>query len=430
LRCVAQCIGRSRLGNVAEGFAMMSARLSRQLAALVLLVAIVTSLSTWLFTWSSFAEGPTDTSFGAFLAALWTDAKAEGITRATFDAALTGVTPDAGVVAAVRHQPEYGKPFGAYVNSFASAGNIAIGSRKASEWATTLDAIEKQYGVDRWIIVAIWGMESSYGAQKERWDIFRSLATLAYTRYRDPYFRNELLVALKILQQGQIPRGKMVSSWAGAMGQPQFMPSTFEAYAVDFSGHGQRDIWTNVPDALASTANYLQKQGWTPGLPWGFEVVVPGGFDYRRSRASFAEWSKMGLRRADGGQIPATGNAILFFPSGAAGPAFLVTDNFVVIKQYNNSDAYALAAAHLADRMHGGGPIRAAWPADDRQLSREARIALQRKLAELGYDVHDFEGHIDFDLRDAIRATQLKFGMLSDGHPTAALLERLSVKLQ
>jgi membrane-bound lytic murein transglycosylase B len=181
-------------------------------------------LLLWLgtFTWPALAEGPppTDTSsFGAFLEVLWADAKAKGISRETFDTAFAGITPDARVIAATRHQPEYGKPFGDYVNSIVSAANIAVGSRKASEWAATLDAIEKQYGVDRWIIVAIWGMETSYGAQKDRWDIFRSLATLAYVRYRDPYFRNELLVALKILQEEQIPRNKMVSSWAGAMGQ-------------------------------------------------------------------------------------------------------------------------------------------------------------------------------------------------------------------
>jgi len=259
--------------------------------------------------------------------------------------------------------------------------------------------------------------------------VFRSLATLAQARFRDPYFRDELLVALKILQDGHIAREQMLSSWAGAMGQPQFMPSSFEAFAVDFSGDGRRDIWTNVPDVLASTANYFQKWGWTSGMPWGFEVVVPQGFDYRRSRGPFSDWNKLGVRRADGGALPPKGDAILFFPSGAAGPAFLITENFVVIKRYNNSDAYALAVAHLADRLHGGGPIRAAWPLEDKQLSREARIALQRKLAALGYDVHDFEGRIDFDLRDAIREMQVKFGMLPDGHPTAALLDRLGVRV-
>jgi len=370
-----------------------------------------------------------DSQFAVFLQELWPDAKARGITRATFEAAFAGLTPDARVIAATRRQPEYGKPVGAYVGSIVSAANIAVGLRKASEWAAILDAVEKKYGVDRWTILAIWGMETSYGAEKDRWDVFRSLATLAQARYRDPYFRNELLVALDILQAEHIPRGRMVSSWAGAMGQTQFMPSNFVAYAVDFSGDGRRDIWTNVPDVLASTANYFQQAGWTPDLPWGFEVVVPKAFDYRRSRASFLEWGKLGVRRADGDTLPGTGNAILFFPSGAAGPAFLVTENFVVIKQYNNSDAYALAVAHLADRLRGRGPIRAAWPLDDRQLSRDARIALQHKLAELGYDVHDFEGRIDFDLRDAIREMQVKFAMLPDGHPTAALLDRLGVKV-
>ena len=368
-----------------------------------------------------------DAGFGDFLQALWPDAKAQGISRATFDAAFAGLTPDARVIAATRRQPEYGKPVGAYVGSIVSAANIAIGARKATEWAAVFDAVEKTYGVDRWTILAIWGMETSYGAEKDRWDVFRSLATLAQARYRDPYFRNELLAALGILQAEHMPRARMVSSWAGAMGQTQFMPSNFVAYAVDFSGDGRRDIWTNVPDVLASTANYFQKAGWKPGLPWGFEVMVPSGFDYRRSRASFADWSKLGVRRADGHPLPAAGDAILFFPSGAAGPAFLVTENFVVIKQYNNSDAYALAVAHLADRLHGGAPIRAAWPQDDRQLSRDARIALQHKLADLGYAVHDFEGRIDFDLRDAIREMQVKFGIVPDGHPTAALLERLAV---
>jgi lytic murein transglycosylase len=332
-------------------------------------------------------------------------------------------------MAATRHEPEYGKPIGAYVGSIVSAGNIAAGLRKASEWAATFDAVEKTYGVDRWIILAIWGIESSYGTEKDHWDVFRSLATLAEARYRDPLFRNELLVALGILQREHLPRDMMLSSWAGAMGQPQFMPSSFIKYAVDFSGDGRRDIWTNVPDVLASTANYFQKAGWTPNLPWGFEVVVPQGFDYRRSRGSFPDWGKLGVRRADGEALPQTGDAIMFFPSGAAGPAFLVTTNFVVIKQYNNSDAYALAVAHLADRMRGWGPIRTAWPSDDRQLSRAARIALQHKLADQGYEVHDFEGRIDFDLRDAIREMQIKYSMLPDGHPTATLLDRLGVKV-
>jgi len=211
------------------------------------------------------------------------------------------------------------------------------------------------------------------------------------------------------------------------MGQTQFMPSNFVDYAVDFSGDGRADIWTNVPDALASTANYLHKWKWNPALPWGFEVTIPKDFDYLRSHATYAEWQKLGVRRADGKPFPDSGLGILFFPSGAGGPAFVVTENFAVLKEYNNSDAYAIAVGHLADRIHGGGLIMAAWPKDDRQLSRDARIALQKKLSALGYKVNDFEGHIDFDIRDNIRSEQKKFGMVPDGNPTALLLEKLGI---
>ncbi len=367
-------------------------------------------------------------NFDAFREQLWPDAKAKGITRATFDAAFAGITPDPRVIAATKRQPEYGKPVGAYIASLASPGNIAVGSRKASQWAETLAAAEKKFGVDRYILLAIWGVESSYGAEKDRWDVIRSLATLAQAGYRAPYFRGELLVALQILQAGHIARNKLLGSWAGAMGQTQFMPSNFMDYAIDFSGDGRPDIWTNVPDVLGSTGNYLRKGGWKPGVTWGYEVVVPKGFDYRKSRASFPDWTKLGIQRADGGAFPASGEGILFFPSGASGPAFVATENYDVLKEYNNSDAYVLAVGHLADRLRGMGPIRAAWPADDRQMSREKRIALQRKLAELGYPVKEFEGHIDFELRDAIRDVQVKFGMVADGHPTSALLDRLRSK--
>ena len=369
-------------------------------------------------------------SFAAFEAALWPDAQAKGVTRATFDLALKGVTPDQRVIAATKRQPEYGKPVGAYVNDLASRGRIANGQRKAKEWAKTFDAVEKKFGVERWVLVALWGVETDYGAEKDHWDVFRSLATLGYVGYRDPYFRNELIVAMRIMQDNHFGRDQMVSSWAGAMGQTQFMPSNVVDYAVDFSGDGKRDLWSNVPDVLASTANYLAKEHWKRGLPWGFEVTVPKGFDYRKSRGSFAEWKKLGVRRADGKPFPPSGPGILFFPSGANGPAFLTTENYPALKEYNNSDAYVIAVGHLADRMNGGPPIKAAWPADDHPISRDARIALQRKLAALGYKVNDFEGHIDYDLRDNIRAEQAKLGMVPDGNPTAAFLDRLGVKVQ
>jgi peptidoglycan lytic transglycosylase B len=369
-------------------------------------------------------------SFAAFVDALWPDAQAKGVTRTTFDLALHGVTPDQRVIAATKRQPEYGKPVGDYINSAASKGRIVRGQAKEKEWTKTFDAVEKKFGVERWILVALWGMETDYGAEKDRWDVFRSLATLGYVKYRDPYFRNELIVAMRIMQDGHFPRTQMVSSWAGAMGQTQFMPTNVVDYAIDFSGDGKSDIWTNVPDVLASTANYLSKEHWKRGLPWGFEVIVPPGFDFMKSRAGFDDWKKIGVRRADGKALPSSGQGILFFPAGGKGPGFIVTENYDVLKEYNNSDAYAIAVGHLADRMMGGAPFKTAWPSDDHPLSRDARIALQKKLAALGYKVNDFEGHVDFDLRDNIRAEQVKFGMIPDGNPTPAFLGRLGLNMK
>ncbi|MGE0566128.1 MAG: lytic murein transglycosylase [Pseudolabrys sp.] len=372
----------------------------------------------------------TDQDFRQFLNELWPDAKAKGITRASFDLALKGVTPDQRVINATQRQPEYGRPVGDYVNGIASATRIANGKKKAVEWEKTFDAVEKKYGVERWILLSIWGMESSFGGYKSKWDVFRSLATLGSVKYRHPYFRNELLVAIKLMQDNKIPRSKMISSWAGAMGQTQFMPSNVVDYAVTIDGKGFPDLWNDVPDIMASTANYLAKWKWNRDMPWGFEVTVPNGFDYRKSRASFAEWTALGVKRADGRPFPVDGDGILFFPSGAAGPGFIVTKNFDVLKEYNNSDAYAIAVGHLADRINGGEPIKAAWPAKDEQLPRPARVALQKKLAAMGYKVNEFDAHIDFDLRDNIRDEQVKFGMVPDGHPTPALLEKLGIPLR
>src|ERR1700733_11643419 len=378
----------------------------------------------------AFAQGPPENAaqFEAFLNELWPQAKARGITRATFDAAFTGITLDPRVIAAIDRQPEFNEPMGNYLSAILVPGNIAIGMHKAAQWSGVLGVIERRFDVDRSIIVAIWGMESSYGAEKDRWDLFRSLATLAEIKFRHPFFRDELLAALEILQDGHLTRDRLTSSWAGAMGQPQFMPSTFEKYAIAFSGNGVADIWTNVPDVLTSTANYLHEKGWQPGVPWGFAVVVPKGFEYRRSRATYPEWLKLGVRRADNATFPADGVGILFFPSGSSGPAFIATDNYSIIKQYNNSDAYALAVGLLADRLRGHSPIRTAWPGDEHPISLQSRIALQKKLAELGYRMNDLEGHIDFDMRDSIRDVQVKFSMIPDGNPNEALLQALGIK--
>jgi lytic murein transglycosylase len=309
----------------------------------------------------------------------------------------------------------------------ANQRRITTGQRKAKELQKLFDAVEKKFQVEREIIIAIWGIETDFGNAKDRWDVFRSLSTLAYVRYRPPYFRNELMVALKIMQDGHISRGEMLSSWAGAMGQTQFMPTNFVDYAVDFSGDGKADIWNNVADAMGSTGNYLHKYGWIPKLPWGFEVRVPENFDYRLSRGTFAEWEKRGVTRLDGKPYPANETGILFFPATYKGPAFLVTRQFDNLKEYNNSDAYAVAVGHLADRIAGGGPFKTKWPDTDHQLSREARIGLQKEMAKRGYKVKEFLGRIDFDLRDNIRVEQTKLGMVPDGTPTPPLLEKLGV---
>lgn len=376
------------------------------------------------------AQAQADKNFRAFLDQLWIDAKAKDIKRSTFDLAFAEVTPDPRVMPITKRQPEYIKPAGAYVNSIASASRASAGLKKEKEWSKTFDRIEKEYGVDRWLILSIWGMETSFGGMKDKWDVIRSLATLAHHKFRDPYFRNELLVALKILQDGHVARSAFVGSWAGAMGQTQFMPTNFMDYAVDFSGDGRKDIWNNVPDVLASTANYFIKEKWTPGMPWGFEVSVPKEFDYKLSRGTFAEWKDRSVKRTDGGALPASGDAILFFPTGSRGPAFLITENFNAIKRYNNSDVYALAIGILADKMQGRGQIRAKWPEQATQPSREDRIALQKKLQSMGYKVRNTTGHLDFDLRDHIRVEQVKLGLLPDGHPSPEFLQKIGAKGQ
>jgi membrane-bound lytic murein transglycosylase B len=369
-----------------------------------------------------------DPAFQKFLAELWKDAQAKGITKQTFNLAFSGVTPDPRVIALTTRQPEQAKPMGAYVASLASPQRAAAGIRKEAEWRSVFDAEEKRFKVERWIILAIWGMETSYGSMKDKWDPVRSLATLAQAKYRDNYFRDELLIALKILQDERMPRDQFVSSWAGAMGQTQFMPKNFMDYAIDFSGDGKRDIWGNVIDVIGSTGNYLSKEGWKFGLPWGFEVMIPQGFDYKKSRASFDEWTKLGVKRADGKAYSTNGEGVLFFPTGVPGPGFIITENYHVLREYNNSDAYAISIGHLADRMRGGAPFKTPWPKENTTLPRDDRIALQKRLAELGYDVNLFNGPITFEQRDFIRAEQVKLGMLPDGHASAALLDKMGIK--
>jgi membrane-bound lytic murein transglycosylase B len=395
--------------------------------------ALIASIGIALFCGSLAASSPSrlhsqTEKFAIFLESLWPRAKARGVTRATFEDALRGLQPDAESIALTRHQPEYGKPVGAYLSAMVSQARIEGGRRRLGEWSKTLDAAEKKFGVDRHILIAIWGIETGYGANPGNKSVIRSLASTAFARYKGDRFETELIDALLILQQGDVPRERMVGSWAGAMGQPQFIPSSYLKWAVDFSGDGKRDIWGNVPDVLGSIANYLKEHGWRSEAPWGFEVTLPRDFDLSVSRADFRKWREIGLRRADGRALPERGEGILFFPSGSRGPVFLVTENFNVLKTYNTSDVYALAIGHLADRLQGGPAIAARWPADDVQLTREERMRMQKHIASLGYQVSNFQGLMDFELRDTIRDIQRKAGQVPDGHPSPAFLAALDAR--
>lgn len=310
-------------------------------------------------------------SFSAFLAGLWPQAHARGISRATFDAAFAGVGPDPDVMALTRKQAEFTKTTGQYLLSAVSDKRIATGTERYKDWAPWLAKAEQRYGVDRYVILGVWGLETNFGNNPGSIYVVRSLATLTYNRYRGDYFRRELLAALAILEARHVDPAHMTGSWAGAMGQTQFMPSSFKSYAVDFDGDGKRDIWTSIPDAIGSTANYLRKHGWAARETWGYEVVLPSGMALPQgTRSGFPTWSGQGVRRADGGPMPETGTGTLLMPEGRSGPAFLVTPNFKVIKSYNNSTSYALGVSLLGDRIAGWGDLKGRWPSAGRLPQR------------------------------------------------------------
>jgi membrane-bound lytic murein transglycosylase B len=365
------------------------------------------------------------TDFRGFVESLWPEAKARGVARATFDEAFRGVSPDPKIIALTKKQSEFVRPIWAYIGDAVSAQRISRGRDMAAEWGQTLAKVESTYGVPRSVVLGVWGMETNFGSFTGSIYAIKALATLAYTGYRGDFFRGELLTALQILQHDHVDRDMMVGSWAGAMGQTQFMPSSFMKYAVDGNRDGRRDIWRSVPDALASTANYLREQGWQPGLPWGFEVELPEGFDFRNFRLGFASWGHLGVRRMDRQAMPKVGEATLFLPGGARGPAFLVTDNYNVIKTYNSSDAYAMGVAHLGDRLLGGGPIRGDWPDKEPQLDKDQREELQKRLQALGFYSGETDGKLGTKSREAVRNFQLKRGLIPDGYADLAVLREL-----
>ncbi len=373
---------------------------------------------------------PAGPNVQTFLASLWNDARARGISRETFNAALGNFTPDPSIIALTKKQSEFVRPIWSYLDNAISETRLSRGRAAAERYASELAAIERKYGVDRRIVLGIWGMETNFGSYTGDKDVFRSLATLALHRYRDDFFRDELLVALKMLNDGLADRSAMRGSWAGAMGQTQFMPSSFMKYAVDHDGDGVRDLWDNIPDALASTANYLASFGWQAGVPWGVEVNVPEGFNLAsvEGMQEFSSWANAGFTRANGSALPRNGKAMLWYPAGVRGPALLVTENYRVIKKYNSSDAYALGVAHLGDRLGGSGPIRASWPRNDKRLSPAEVKELQRRLIALGHPLGKVDGRIGELSREAIRRQQIRHGLPADGYPTLALLQKLRQK--
>jgi lytic murein transglycosylase len=371
------------------------------------------------------AREASQADFEKFLQALWPEARARGVSRATFDEAFRGVAPDAKIVALTRKQSEFVRPIWDYIASAAASSRIAKGQEIAREWARVLDAVERTYDVPKGVVLGIWGMETNFGSFTGNIYVVRALATLAFVRYRGDFFREELLTALHMLEQRQVARETMLGSWAGAMGQTQFMPSSFVKYAVDGDRDGARDIWRSMPDALASTANYLRQQGWQPGLPWGFEVELPEGFDFRNHRQALSGWMQLGLRRIDGQPMPRAGEATLFLPAGARGPAFLITENYNVIKTYNSSDAYAMGVAHLGDRIYGGRPIQGAWPRHEPMLDKDQREEVQRRLAGLGLYSGETDGRLGSKTREAVRQFQLRRGLTADGYADSALLKEL-----
>ena len=367
----------------------------------------------------------------AYLAALAVDAKVKGVSEATLARATAGIILDDDIAGLNASQPEHVRTAGEYVNLLVSETRIANGRAKLAEHADLMEAIERRYGVDRHIVMAIWGIESAYGISMGERHVVRSLLTLAMTdERRGAFWRGELLAALQILERGDIGPEAMTGSWAGAMGHTQFMPSTYLAHAVDFDGDGRRNIWQQPADALASAANYLKVSGWQAGQPAMIEVSLPPGFDYALSAPgvsrSLADWQALGVRRVGDTVLPDRMSALsLVLPAGYSGPAVLTGANFQAILRYNRAVSYALSVALLAEQLAGRPGLAAPWPADDKALSRGEREELQKLLTGLGHEIGPVDGIIGSATRGAIRLFQKAQSVPEDGHPSLALLVRL-----
>ncbi len=357
-------------------------------------------------------------------------ALARGIAPSVYDRAMADVRYLPDVVRRDRSQFEFTKTIWDYLSTAVSDTRVSNGRRALRRHQGLLRQIESRYGVEAEVLVAIWGLESAYGEVRGSTPILSAMATLAHDGRRGRFFEGQLIAALRILQSGDTTLRQLKGSWAGAMGHTQFMPTSYQAYAVDWDGDGRRDIWGNDPaDALASAAAYLARHGWNRGQPWGVEVQLPDGFDYAQASRSItrspAAWARMGVVGLDGRAVPNHGAASLLVPAGHQGAAFMIFENFAVLERYNTADAYVVAVGHLSDRITGGGPIRAGWPLGDRALTFDERVALQRLLTRQGYDTRGIDGRIGPLTIDAVRRYQRDNGMVPDGYASLRLLERL-----
>jgi membrane-bound lytic murein transglycosylase B len=378
---------------------------------------------------------PQDAKFTDFVRDFRETAAAAGIRHATYDAAMAHATRKQSIEDLNQFQPEFTLPVWVYLDRAVSDRRIADGEQALAANAKMLAAIEAKYGVPKEVLVSIWGNETDYGRGSEPFNMFDALATLAYDGPRMDYARRELIAALRIMQQQNFSPERMTSSWAGAFGQTQFVPSTFLAHAVDGDGDSVIDLWHSSADALASAAAVLADAGWQRGAAWGTEVQLPKDFPYEQADLDtvkpVAEWRKLGVKTVAGAPLAATPeNGAIYLPAGARGPAFLVFDNFKVILKYNNAASYALAVSTLADRIVGGAPIRASWPRDEHPLNRDERIAFQTGLSKLGYDIGTIDGVLGRKARAATRDFQQKHALPADGFPTEDLLTRIAIEAQ
>jgi len=373
-------------------------------------------------------------NFANCIAGYWPDAARRGVTRATFENATSGLTPDLKIMDFVDAQPEFTRALWDYLDNLVSDARIKRGREVLAANKATFDAVEKAYGVDRHIVAAIWGIESNYSTAIGERSVLRSTATLACVGRRQPYFKDEFLATLEILNRGDVAPDRLKGSWAGAFGPTQFMPTAFKRYAVDFDGDGRRDVVDSIADLVASTANNLKVDGWKKGETWGYEVMLPEGFDFlladNKHPMTVREWERHGVKRVGGKAFPrAADKAFLLAPAGARGPAFLMLNNFRVIMRYNPAEAYALAIGHLADRLRGDPPFAQAWPRDERVLTSAERLELQQLLVTRGFDIGgEPNGRIDARTRNALKRYQLAAGLVPDGFATAGLLDRMRAR--